>query len=125
MLVEISNGELLDKLSILELKLMKLTDPNQLKNIEVERSILLEAAKPFWHNPDIYEFYMQLMTVNEKLWDIEDAIRAKEAKQEFDNEFIELARSVYFTNDDRSAIKRAINKDTGSQLVEEKMYAKY
>lgn len=125
MLVETSNGELLDKLSILELKLTKLTDPNQLKNIEKERNLLLETAKPFWHKPDIYDFYMQLMKVNEKLWNIEDDIRAKESKKEFDQEFIELARSVYFTNDERSAIKRAINNHTGSRLVEEKLYAKY
>jgi len=125
MLVETSNGELLDKISILELKLMKLTDPVQLKNIEEERGLLLLAAKSFWHKPDIYDFYMQLMKVNEKLWGIEDAIRVKESKKEFDTEFIELARSVYFTNDERSAIKRAINNHTGSCLVEEKLYAKY
>ena len=125
MLVETSNGELLDKISILELKLKKLKDEEQLKNIKKERELLLEAAKPFWHKPDIYEFYMQLMSVNERLWNIEDDIRTKDRLKEFDQEFINLARSVYFTNDERSAIKRAINKHTGSNLVEEKSYAKY
>jgi hypothetical protein len=123
--IKISNGELLDKISILEIKLDKLTDVVQLHNVGKEKALLLEVAKPFWSRPDIYEFYMQLLDVNKMLWTIEDSIREKEKKREFDADFIEYARAVYMTNDKRSEIKAAINKHTKSDIVEEKSYAKY
>ena len=125
MIIEVSNGELLDKVSILEIKLKLITNEAQLKNIQAEYDHLNAMAKILLVNEDAAEFYRQLTIVNERLWEIEDAIRLKEHNQQFDNEFIELARSVYFTNDNRSAIKKAINNCTGSTLVEEKSYQTY
>lgn len=125
MIIEVSNGELLDKVSILEIKLKFITNEDQLKNIQVEYDHLNAMAKILLVNEDAAEFYRQLTIVNERLWEIEDAIRLKEHNQQFDEEFIELARSVYFTNDSRSAIKKAINNYTGSTLVEEKSYQIY
>lgn len=122
MKVEVSNGEILDKLSILEIKLEKIKDENKLKNIQGEYNILKNTSKEIVFDTNIYE---KLLNVNNRLWNIEDKLREKERKKEFDTEFIELARSVYFTNDERADIKRKINIETKSKLIEEKSYKKY
>lgn len=117
--VPVSVGEVLDKISILEIKSARIADADKLRNVRTELSHLLAVAKA--HRCPALE--QQLKQVNETLWDVEDRIRVKERLQEFDDEFIELARAVYVTNDRRAAIKREINLLAGSALVEEKSYA--
>ncbi len=122
----ISVGEFLDKLTILEIKHERISDPDKLANVRHE----LETLRRIWSESDyadaeIEPEYSRLKAVNEKLWEIEDAIREKERQQCFDAEFIRLARAVYFTNDERAAIKKALNLRLGSDLVEEKSYADY
>jgi len=117
--VPVSVGEVLDKISILEIKSERITDTDKLNNVHTELRHLLLVAEAHRH-PALES---ELKEVNEALWDIEDRIRVKEHLQEFDKEFVELARSVYVTNDQRANIKREINKVTGSELVEEKSYA--
>jgi hypothetical protein len=123
MKVEISNGELLDKLSILEIKLSKIQDPEKRQNIKAEHdlisSISLEIAAI------VPSLLRDLKEVNLKLWDTEDIIRNYEAFQDFGDGFIEAARSVYLLNDQRAAIKKQINLQTGSALHEEKSYTGY
>ena len=114
----VSVGDVLDKISILQIKLERILDSQKLINIRVELDHLLAAAKEYRH-PALES---ELKKVNESLWEIEDQIRVKEHLQEFDNEFINLARLVYITNDKRADIKREINKAAGSELVEEKFY---
>jgi len=125
-LVPISPGELIDKITILQIKSERITDPAKVANVRAELA-LLEATwrdSPF-ATSDVDMQWASLRRVNEKLWDIEDRLREKERARSFDQEFIELARSVYFTNDERAAIKREINTKLGSTIVEEKSYAKY
>jgi hypothetical protein len=122
----ISHGELIDKITILEIKSEQIADPAKLANVRKELD-LLDAV---WRNDaaaavDIAAERVRLKGVNQALWDIEDRIRLKEKAQAFDAEFIELARAVYFQNDDRAAIKREINLKLGSQLIEEKSYQNY
>lgn len=125
-LVPISWGELIDKITILEIKLNKLSSKEALDNVNKEFQILNELLKKDSLAQGISkDLIRDLRKVNEKLWEIEDNIREKERLKEFDDEFIQLARSVYFTNDERSVIKKNINKLTGSLLIEEKSYAKY
>jgi len=124
--VEISVGELLDKITILEIKSERITDPTKLANITTE----LETLRRTWEaSPlaelDLGDLSFRLKAVNEALWDIEDGIRALEAAQSFGDEFIELARAVYHRNDERAALKREINRLAGSRLVEEKSYTDY
>jgi hypothetical protein len=121
----ISNGEILDKFSILELKYNKILDPNKINNIKNELSYLKNISYNIIKSYNIVNLYNELKQVNERLWNIEDNIRIKENKQEFDNEFIELARNVYKTNDQRAHIKKLINEISGSEIVEEKSYEKY
>ncbi|MFP3980648.1 MAG: DUF6165 family protein [Desulfobacterales bacterium] len=124
MKVDVSIGELVDKVTILHIKSEKIDDPEKLKNIRKEFEILkttMNAAEIDSNSPE----YRRLYEINSRLWDIEDAIREKEAEKSFDNEFIELARSVYFNNDERAAVKREINLKYGSDLVEEKSYQPY
>ena len=123
MKIEVSIGELLDKLSILTIKSKRIKDESKLKNINTE----LEELKTSFsiENSEFIELFNELIDVNEKLWVIEDKLRQKEREKIFDDEFISLARSVYFTNDKRSEIKKAINKKTNSYIVEEKSYEKY
>lgn len=124
--IEISLGEFLDKLTILEIKKNRINDPEKLVNINRELDTLMAlwtASK--YSSADIAEELTALRAVNEKLWDIEDRIRDKEAAGEFDEEFTGLARSVYFTNDKRASLKRQINVRLGSELVEEKSYRDY
>jgi hypothetical protein len=122
----ISHGELIDKITILEIKSARIGDPAKLANVRTELDLLngIWAADPI-SAVDIAAERARLKHVNETLWDIEDRIRLKEKAQAFDAEFIELARAVYFQNDDRAAVKREINVKLGSQLVEEKSYENY
>ena len=124
--VEISYGEFLDKLSILEIKSERIRDPAKLENINRELELLrdLWAADPK-AAVDIQTEWGQLKAINEKLWDIEDDIRDRERARCFDEEFIRLARTVYYTNDERAEVKRRLNEKLGSALVEEKSYADY
>lgn len=124
--VPVSFGELLDKVSILQIKSERMSDPAKLANVRRE----LDALNDTWSQSaqariDIADLLAALKGVNERLWVIEDDIRIKESKQEFDAEFIALARSVYFENDERARIKRDINVKLGSALVEEKSYQDY
>jgi len=126
LLVPISPGELIDKITILEIKSQRMSDATKLHNVRTELSLLSDTwrASPFAAT-DIGAEWAALRDVNGKLWDIEDRIRDKERAGTFDSEFIELARAVYFTNDERAAIKKTINTRLGSALVEEKSYAEY
>ncbi len=124
MQIDISIGELVDKVSILSIKSRKIQNPDKLQNILNELELLqtkMESVGITFQSPE----YCQLEEINQTLWDIEDRIRIKEAEKVFDDEFIELARSVYFQNDERAAVKRTINITYGSALIEEKSYASY
>jgi len=121
-LVPVSWGELLDKVSILQIKAERITAPAALTNVRNELSLLQASAAQLADNPRLTEWMHALKDVNETLWVIEDRIREKESEGRFDAEFIELARSVYATNDRRAKIKREINLAVGSQLIEEKSY---
>ena len=124
--VPIAYGELIDKITILEIKSERIRDAAKLANVRVELDLLNDT---WGTNPasstDIAAERTNLRRVNEALWDIEDRIRLKEKAKAFDAEFVELARSVYIRNDERAAIKRAINTKLGSTLVEEKSYQDY
>ena len=121
---EIPVGEFLDKLIILRIKLRRVRDEAKLKNIGKEHTALSAVWKDSaYSDMNLHDEIAELEKVNEALWQIEDDIRAKEAKKEFDETFIRLARSVYLINDKRAAIKKRINEKTGSELVEEKSYA--
>ena len=127
MKIEVSTGELVDKLSILEIKLLNIKDKGKTKNVYKE----LETLNPYFqdlldvYGVEIKNLYIKISEINKVLWDIEDAIRDKEAAEEFDKEFVELARSVYITNDQRAAVKKEINLLTKSELIEEKSYSDY
>ena len=125
-LVPISPGELLDKITILRIKVARIGDAAKLANVRLE----LELLEKTWRDCgcaafDVAQDERALQRVNELLWDVEDRIRGKEAKQTFDREFIELAREVYVSNDERAAIKKRVNLQLGSRLVEEKSYKPY
>ena len=127
MLVEVSNGELLDKISILELKMLKIEDDEKLVNIMTEFDALNPLVIELIENYDgqLQNHYLELAKINGELWDIEDWIRDCEREKRFDKEFVELARSVYITNDKRCEVKKLINILTSSGLVEEKSYKEY
>jgi hypothetical protein len=125
-LVPISPGELLDKVTILRIKAARIVDAAKVANVRLELALLEKT----WQGSgcaafDVARDERALQDVNERLWDIEDLIRDKEAKQTFDREFIELARAVYVSNDERAAIKKRINLQLGSRLIEEKSYKPY
>lgn len=124
--VPVSYGELIDKITILEIKSERIGNAEKLVNVRRELEMLNTtwAADPL-AAMDINIERSKLRAVNEALWDIEDRIRVKEKGNSFDKEFIELARAVYFRNDDRAAYKREINEKLGSTLVEEKSYESY
>jgi len=125
-LVPLSPGELLDKITILRIKVARIQDAAKLANVKLELSLLEQTWKDSGaaaHDVALDE--RALENVNARLWDIEDRIRDKEARQTFDREFIELARAVYICNDERAAIKKRINLQLGSRLVEEKSYKQY
>ena len=124
--VVLSVGELIDKITILQLKMKFIKNKKQLNNVSNE----LETLKPLLkennlETPKINGLFEELYEINLKLWKIEDKIREKERQSDFKDEFISLARSVYFTNDKRAEIKKKINLISGSELIEEKSYAKY
>ena len=125
-LIPISWGELFDKLTILQIKLENLRDKKALKNVKIEHDQLqLIYNNNFLENQNAKLFLTDLKEINKKLWNIEDKIRDKERNKVFDKEFVELARSVYITNDKRSSIKRNINKIFRSEIIEEKSYEDY
>ena len=127
MKIEVSNGELLDKISILELKLLKIEDKEKLINIQKEFDELNPLCQKLFEQFDgqLQNHYLELASINGLLWDIEDWIRDCEREKRFDEEFIQLARSVYATNDRRSHVKKIINTITDSELTEEKSYKDY
>jgi len=124
--VELAYGELLDKITILQIKSERISDAAKVANVNKELGLL----NNLWQvdkksSVDVSSEFTALKDINEKIWDIEDDIRDKERAKEFDEKFIELARSVYFSNDKRAEIKREINMKLGSELIEEKSYSDY
>ena len=124
-LVPISPGELLDKITILRIKAERMQDPTKLANVRLELTLLERTWRDACGTADVSAEERALQAVNERLWDVEDRIRAKEARRAFDADFIELARSVYIENDERAAVKKRINLALGSRLLEEKSYQAY
>ncbi len=122
----IATGELIDKITILEIKVENFTDPAKIANVRKELDLLCErrddALPPA---PALVAMAAQLKAVNKRIWNLEDAIRECERQRDFGQAFIDVARSIYRTNDERAAVKREINLATGSLLIEEKSYAKY
>ena len=124
--VPVSPGEVLDKITILEIKSERITDPEKVAKVRAELALLQETWKQcVAEDPVIADLHDQLKGINEALWEIEDDIRDKERAKAFDQEFIELARSVYFTNDRRSKVKKTLNLHLGSRIIEEKSYQDY
>jgi hypothetical protein len=123
MKIEVSNGEIIDKLTIIQIKLERIKNKAKLANLEKEYNELIEASSSIIGTSD--PLYMSLYDVNCELWDIEDHIRDLERKKDFGIDFISTARSVYIKNDRRSELKREINIKTSSGFIEEKSYEKY
>lgn len=123
MKIEVSNGEIIDKLTIIQIKLERIRDESKQKNLKREFDELLKVTSSILSTSD--PLYKELYDVNTQLWEIEDHIRDLERKKDFGKEFIETARSVYFRNDRRAELKREINIRTSSGLIEEKSYEKY
>ena len=121
----ISLGELVDKISILMIKKKNISDSIKLQHVNKELEFLQKTLKKYISEDKINEFLLALVNINSKLWDIEDDIRECERKRLFDQTFIDLARSVYFTNDERAKVKNDINETFGSELVEVKSYEEY
>jgi len=117
--VPVSVGEVLDKISILEIKSERIADPEKLANVLKELNHLTLAAQDY----RVPELEVELKHINQRLWDVEDELRLMEKRQDFGPEFVKLARSVYVLNDQRATIKRRINLEVGSKLIEEKSYA--
>lgn len=129
-LAPISVGEIFDKLSILQIKEQKISEPTKLSNVKSEINELKKSIIDFEIDQQSYsnllnELKAKLFETNSKLWDIEDALRKLENEKIFEQEFISLARQVYITNDERAEIKKEINKLTGSSIIEEKYYSEY
>lgn len=120
-----SIGELLDKVSILNIKRVMITDTEKLAMVKDELQELMDVANPFLENKDVEELYDLLLMVNKNLWDVEDVLRKMEADKKFDEEFIAKARSVYFLNDRRFELKSKINTVMGSRINEVKQYVQY
>ena len=124
--VPVSPGEVLDKITILEIKSERMSDPEKVANVKVELDLLQETwASSVEEDSVIVDLHAQLKEINEALWEIEDDIRDKERAKEFDERFVELARSVYFTNDRRSQVKKDLKLHLGSEIIEEKSYQDY
>jgi len=123
MKIEVSNGEIIDKLTIIQIKLERIIDKTKLVNLTKEYNELKSVSASIMSTSD--PLYLSLYEINCELWDIEDKIRDLERKKDFGDEFISTARAVYFRNDTRSDIKREINIRTNSGLIEEKSYEKY
>ena|SRR5687768_4408182 len=125
-LIEVSPGELVDKLTILEIKLENISDAGKLSNIRREHDLLTARLRNgLAKSPDLTALTAELKAVNQAIWHLEDDIRDHERKENFGDSFVKLARLVYKTNDKRAAIKRKINELLKSEIVEEKSYAKY
>ena len=123
MKIEVSNGEIIDKLTIIQIKIERIKDKDKLVNLKKEYDELISASSSVISTTD--PLYIALYEVNCELWDIEDHIRDLERKKDFGDDFISTARSVYYKNDRRSELKREINLKTSSGLIEEKSYEKY
>jgi len=123
MKIEVSNGEIIDKLTIIQIKLERIKDKVKIVNLQKEYNVLFKASTSIIATSD--PLYKSLYEVNCELWDIEDHIRDLERNKEFGNDFISTARAVYIKNDKRSELKREINIKTASGLTEEKSYKKY
>ena len=124
--VPVSPGEVLDKITILEIKSERMTDPEKVANVRTELALLQEVwSSNIKDSETIRSLHAQLKKINEALWEIEDDIRDKERAREFDDRFIELARAVYVTNDRRSQVKKELNLHLGSEIIEEKSYQDY
>ena len=123
MKIEVSIGEIVDKLSILQIKTEFIKDEEKLKNVKTEYDYLYDIV--FNEMKIEQSDFFNMVSINQKLWKIEDDIRDKERDKEFDNVFVELARSVYVTNDERAEVKKGINVKYGSLFVEEKSYKQY
>ena len=124
--VPVSPGEVLDKITILEIKSERMDDPEKVANVRAELSLLQKTWDAAIKDTEVIrDLHAQLKEINEALWKIEDDIRDKERVQEFDERFVELARAVYFTNDRRSKVKKELNLHLGSEIVEEKSYQDY
>lgn len=123
MKIDVSHGEFVDKITILEIKLNKISDSEKLKKVRKEYNYLIKFLPKILDKT--HYLYQELYDINLKLWDIEDKLRDLELYQKFDDEFIQLARSVYYTNDERARIKLKINQLTNSVLEEVKSYADY
>lgn len=124
--VPVSPGEVLDKITILEIKSERMGDPEKVANVRAELSLLQKTWNGAIKDTDVIrDLHAQLKEINEALWEIEDDIRDKERVKEFDERFIELARAVYFTNDRRSKVKKELNLHLGSEIIEEKSYQDY
>ena len=123
--ISVSLGELVDKISILHIKNINIKDDEKLKLIREELELLNQTLNKHIKNNDIQNYLDSLIEINSKLWVIEDDIRDCERKKKFDQTFIDLARSVYFTNDKRSEVKLEINKKFGSKIIEVKSYEEY
>ena len=121
----ISLGELVDKISILIIKQQNITDETKLDHVKKELDFLQKTLMNYVQQEEINNYLENLININSKLWNIEDDIRECERKKLFDQTFIDLARSVYFTNDERAKVKNDINKTFGSELVEVKSYEEY
>jgi hypothetical protein len=125
-LVPVSPGEVLDKITILEIKLERMEDEGKLRNVRRELELLSRKwAEAVSEDETVLRIHAELKRINEALWEIEDDIRDKERLAEFDERFIQLARSVYFTNDKRAAAKKELNLHLGSDIIEEKSYQDY
>lgn len=121
----VSVGELIDKLSILQVKKIKITNEEKLEYINKEFELLYNLSSVYLDNKQLETLYNILVKTNSKLWDIEDKLRVLESEKRFDDEFVELARNVYFTNDERFSLKNQINKITDSEIREIKEYIEY
>lgn len=125
-MINVSFGELIDKVSILEIKKERISDPEKLENVQRELDLLQAIRSSHIQASEaVDQLYKELRSVNELLWDIEDDIREHERNNNFDSRFIELARSVYITNDRRCELKRELDKYLGSDITEEKSYQPY
>lgn len=129
MRIEVSNGEIIDKYTILEIKLEKIMNPDKLDNIRKEYNEVKKVVNFIYHEEKdqktLADLHTDLLNINKTLWNIEDQIREHERMELFNSDFIELARSVYYNNDERAEVKNKINSLTGSSLVEEKSYEAY
>jgi len=129
MKIEVSNGEIIDKYTILTIKLQEIKDEAKLANVQNEYDSLTPEIEAIYANTSdqkaLEALHTDLLNVNKTLWNIEDQIRDCEREKNFGSDFVELARSVYYTNDDRADVKKQINVLTGSDLVEEKSYQEY